>query len=95
MACISQKNVVFKERLKRPYAVTRLTAHFMSGLMSDLVICNFRKSMFTHDTERPVWYHGTTQTQPIPGPILILMIILYTFSEEAQLNHLTGKQEMA
>ena len=91
MACITQKNVVFKERLKRPYAITRLTAHFMSGLMSDLVICNFRKSMFIHDTEWPVWYHRTTQTQPV----LILMIILYTFSEEAQLNDLTGKQEMA
>ena len=25
------------------YAITRLTAHFMCGLMSDLVICKFRK----------------------------------------------------
>ena len=63
----------------------------MSGLMSDLVICKFQKSMFIHDTKCPVWYHRTTQTQPIP----ILMIALYTFSEEAQLNDFTGKQEMA
>ena len=27
----------------------------MCGLMSDLVICNFRKSMVTHDTECPYW----------------------------------------
>ena len=36
----------------------------VTRLMSDLVICNFRKSMFIHDTEWPVWYHRTTQTQP-------------------------------
>ena len=35
-------------------------------------------------------YHRTTQTQPI----LILMIVLYTFSEEAELNGSTGKKEM-
>ena len=28
-----------------------------------------------------------------PKPILILMIALYTFSEEAELNGSTGKQE--
>ena len=42
-------------RLKWPYAVTRLTAHFMCGLMSDLVICKFRKSMVIHDVECPYW----------------------------------------
>ena len=35
--------------------------------------------------------HKTTQTKPI----LILMIVLYTFSEEAELNSSTGKQDMA
>ena len=35
------------------YAVTRLTANFMCGLMSDLVICKLRKSMVIHDTECP------------------------------------------
>ena len=30
-------------KLKWPCAITRLTAHFMCGLMSDLVICKFRK----------------------------------------------------
>ena len=35
------------------YANTRLTALFMCGLVSDLVICKFRKSMDIHDTECP------------------------------------------
>ena len=47
------KNAVLKERLKRPYAITRLTAHFMSGVMSDLVVCKFRKSMVILGTEYP------------------------------------------
>ena len=34
---------------------TRLTAHFMCGLMSDLVICKFKKSMVIHDTKCPYW----------------------------------------
>ena len=38
-----------------PSATTRLTAHFICGLMSDLVICKFRKSMVVHDTECPYW----------------------------------------
>ena len=33
------------------YAIARLTANFMCGLMSDLVIRKFRKSMVIHDTE--------------------------------------------
>ena len=28
---------------------------FMYGLMSDLVICKFRKSMVVHDSECPYW----------------------------------------
>ena len=35
------------------WAITRLTAHFVCGLMSDLVICKFRKCMVIHDTECP------------------------------------------
>ena len=36
--------------------ITRLTAHFMCGLMSDLLICNcLRKVMVIHDTECPYW----------------------------------------
>ena len=34
-------------------AITRVTAHFICGLMSDLAICKFRKSMVIHDTECP------------------------------------------
>ena len=33
------------------YAITGLTTHFMRGLMFNLVICKFRKSMVTYDTE--------------------------------------------
>ena len=53
-------------RLKWPYTITRLTAHFMCGLMSNLVICKFRKSMVIHDTECPYWdqvsLNNTNQT---------------------------------
>ena len=44
-------------RLKWPYAITRPTAHSasMCGLMSDWVICKFRKCMITHDTECTYW----------------------------------------
>ena len=42
-------------KLKWPYPITRLTAHFMCGLMFDLVIWKFRKSMIIHDTECPYW----------------------------------------
>ena len=56
-------------RLKWPYANTRLTAHIICGLMSDLVICNFRKSMVIHDTECPYWnqvsLNNTNQTKPV------------------------------
>ena len=30
-----------------PYANTKLTAHFMCGLMSDLVICTFRNKKWS------------------------------------------------
>ena len=33
--------------------ITRLTTHFLCGLMSDLVICKFWKSMVIHNTECP------------------------------------------
>ena len=49
------------------YAISRLTAHFMCGLLSDLVICKFRKSMVIHDTECPycdqVPLNNTNQTK--------------------------------
>ena len=53
--------------LKWPYAMTRLTAHIMYGLMSELVTCKFRKNMVIHDTKCPYTEtrcHYTTQTQP-------------------------------
>ena len=42
-------------KIKWPYASSRLTTHFMCGLMSDLVICKFRKSMVMHNTECSYW----------------------------------------
>ena len=38
-----------------PYAITRLTVHFVHGLMSDLVIWSKEMSMVIHDTECPYW----------------------------------------
>ena len=43
------------ERLKWPYAIARMIAHFMCALMSDLVVCKFRQSMIIQDTECPYW----------------------------------------
>ena len=45
----------FHLNLKWPNAITRPTVHFMCGLMSDLVICKFRKCVVIHDPERPYW----------------------------------------
>ena len=36
-------------KIKWPSAITRLTPHFMYGLMSALVICKKRRSMVIHD----------------------------------------------
>ena len=99
MACLLQKNVVFKERLKWPYAlcnhqadsplyVWRLAWCLIWWFATFEKVCSY---MFIQNTEWTIWYHRTTKTQPI----LILMIVLYTFSEEAQLNGSTGKQESA
>ena len=49
--------------------ITRLTAHFMCGLVSDLLICTLLiKSMVIHDTECPYWdqvsLNNTNQTKP-------------------------------
>ena len=41
------------KRLKWPYAITRLTTQFMCGLMFDLVLCKFKKSMIIHDIQCP------------------------------------------
>ena len=45
--------IPIQARLKWSFAITRLTVHCVSGLMSGLVICKFRKSMVIHDTEYP------------------------------------------
>ena len=44
----------------------RLTANFLCGLISDMVICKFRKCMVIHNTECPYWgqvsLNNTNQT---------------------------------
>ena len=52
-------------RFKWPYAITRLTAHFTCGLMSDLVICKFRKSIIIHDTECRYWDQVSLNNKPL------------------------------
>ena len=42
-------------RLKWPYAITKVTAYFVCGLKSDLVIYKFRKNMVTRDSRCPYW----------------------------------------
>ena len=72
-------------RLKWLYAIIRLTAHFMCGLMSYLVIGKFRKSMGICDTECPYWdqvsLNNTNQTiNPVmqwPGKRLCCVTQIY------------------
>ena len=58
---------LIRGKLKWPYAITRLTTHFMWAQISNLVICKFRKSMIIHDTECPYWdqvsLNNTNQTK--------------------------------
>ena len=42
-------------KIKWPYAITKLTAHFMYGLIFDLMFYNFRKNVVIRDTECPYW----------------------------------------
>ena len=67
-------------KLKWPYAITRLTAHYMCGLRFDLVICNFRKCMVIHDTECPYWdqvsLNNTNQTKSQDTPHLSVAFLL-------------------
>ena len=57
--------------LKWPYAITRLTIHFLCGLTSDLVIFKVRKGIVMHDTECPYWYQvslNNKKTTQSPQP---------------------------
>ena len=51
-----------------PYAITRLRAHCMYGLVSDLVICKIIwKRMVIHDTECPYW-NQVSLNNSLPSP---------------------------
>ena len=56
-------------RLKLPYAITRLTTHFVCGLMSDLVIHKFRKRIVLYDTECPYWDQVSLNKQNKAKPV--------------------------
>ena len=70
-------------RLKWSYAITRLTAHFMHGLMFDLVICKFRKKVckFGHTWHRMSLLipDVVKQSKPKPKPIVKLEYIRLLF----------------
>ena len=53
---------LFQSYYKPDYEITRLTAHFMCGLMSVQVICKLRKSMVIHDTKCPFWNQVSLKT---------------------------------
>ena len=44
-----------REHLKWPSTISRVTAHFVSGLVSDLVICKLKEHGVIYDTESPYW----------------------------------------
>ena len=70
-------------KLKWPYAITRLTAHFVCGLMYDLVRCKFRKSMVIHDTKCPYWdqvsLNNTNQTSSCDFAQLFFFFFFFFF----------------
>ena len=47
--------IYFHKSLTKIKAVTRLTAHLMCGVVSDLVICELREYDFVYDTKCPYW----------------------------------------
>ena len=67
-------------RLKWPYAITIMTAHFVRGLISDMVICKFRKFMVIHDTECPFWEQvSLNKTHPLSHLYLMCVVQLQPF----------------
>ena len=48
---VSMLSHTYPHKLNWTSTITRLTAHFSCGLVSDLVVCKQRKSMIIHDTE--------------------------------------------
>ena len=76
-------------------SITRLTAHFVCGLMSDLVIWKFRRIMVIHDTECPYWDHvslnNTNQTICINyNKPVNLVIKLFSLKLHINLHKLNG-----
>ena len=65
------------QKSKWPYAITRLRAHFICGLLSDLVICKIIwKRMVIHDTECPYW-NQVSLNNSLPSPPLIVLSNLF------------------
>ena len=57
---IPHTNTNPRQKSKWSYAITRLRAHCMYGLVSDLVICKiiWKRMVIIHDTECPYWNTG-------------------------------------
>ena len=82
-------------RLKWPYAITRLTSHFVCGLMSDLVIWKFRKSMviLVHDTKCPYW-NQVSLNNTNPTLTCTLQLDNSVERQHQQLTDEIGKQQL-
>ena len=67
-------------KIKWPSAITRLTAHFTCGLMSDLAVCRclHRKNMVIHDIECLCWPGVIKQHNPPIFPTLPIHPYIYT-----------------
>ena len=68
--------------MKWSYVITWLAAHFMCGLISDLMICKFRKSVVIHDTEWSLRVHtdvikNTNPTQPNLKSCVLLLVLFF------------------
>ena len=66
--CMSMLSYIYPHKPLLKIPITRLTSHFLCGLMSNPVICNFRSSMVIQDTKCPYWdqvvLSNTNQTKP-------------------------------
>ena len=63
-------------RLKWPYAITRLTAHFMCGLMSDLLHCEFKEYDVLYDAESPYWDQASLSNIKLKQQLKFVWIIM-------------------
>ena len=56
----------------------------LCGVMSDLVICKFKKSMAVHDTECPYWDQVSLNN---PNPLILALMALFNISLKLVWHH--------